>query len=133
MIRFCGALPATPGLRFALGYDDLVIRSRLPGGAVLAYDLLSYEPRGGTATGASEKPLSENTTAVDEIRVDDATDLVFVLAMELPLGLPAIDVSGRFADKDFHEAIAFAPLGSDLEQTEAARVAAAPEWTRARY
>ena len=133
VIRFCGAMPATPRRRFALGFDDLVIRARLPGGAVLAYDLLSYEPRGDTATGASETPLPENTTPVDEIRVDDATDLIFVLGMELPLGLPVIDVSGRYADQDFHEEIAFAPLGGDLEQTEAARVASAPEWTRARY
>jgi hypothetical protein len=133
VIRFCDAIPATPGRRFALGYDDLVIRARLPGGAVLAYDLLSYQPSGDSATGISETPLPENTITVDDIRVDDATDLVFVLSAELPLGLPVIDVSGRYAGQDFHEEIAFAPLGPDLEQTETARVAAAPEWARARY
>src|SRR4029079_5631895 len=75
VIRFCDAMPATPGRRFALGYDDLVIRACLPGGAVLPYDLLSYERRGDTATVATETVLPENTITVDDIRVDDATDL----------------------------------------------------------
>jgi len=134
IIRFCSAMPTTPKQRFAFRFDDLVIRANLPGGAVLAWDFLDYEPIGeGRAAGFSQGRLPDNNVPITKILVDNVTDVVFILSVELPLGLPTIDVSGRYANQGFHEEIAFAPLGGDLGQTEAARVAAAPEWTRVRY
>lgn len=134
IIRFCSAMPLTPQQRFAFGFDDLVVRADLPGGAVLAWDLLNYDPIGdGRAAGFSQRQLPENTVTIAKILVDNVTDIIFILPVELPLGLPTIDVSGRYAEKDFDERLAFPPLGGDLEQTEAARVAAAPDWTRPRY
>jgi hypothetical protein len=134
IIRFCDALPMTPQQRFAFGFDDLVIRAKLPGGAVVAWDLLDYDPLGdGRAARFSQGRLPENTAPISKVFVDNVTDLIFIFSVELPLGLPAIDVSGRYAEKNFAESLTFAPLGPDLEQSEAARVAAAPDWTRPRY
>jgi hypothetical protein len=133
IVRFCDALPLTAQRRFAFGFEDLVIRADLPGGITLAYDLLDYDARDGGGSGFREGPLQENTAPIDDVDVDDATDVVFVLSRELPLGMPSIEVTGRYAGSDVRDAVAFTSLGADLERTEAARVASAPEWTRSRY
>ena len=133
VIRFCNSLPATPERRFAFGFDDIVVRAQLPGGVTLAYDLLSHDASRTGADSFTEGPLPENNAPIASSRIDDATDLIFVIARELPFGLPTIDVTGRFAGNDFRETAAFAPLGADAERAEADRVAAAPDWARARF
>ena len=133
IVRFCEALPQTPERRFAFGFDDLVIRAQLPGGTTIAYDLVSYDPSRAAALRATEGVLPENTAAITGVRVDDVTDLVFSLSSEVPVGLPSIEVTGRFAGSDVKDAVSFSPLGADIALAEMARVPSAPAWTFARY
>jgi hypothetical protein len=133
VIRFCDALPESPQRRFAFGYDDLVVRAQLPGGVVLAYDLLDYVPTAEGGAQFAQRVLPENSAPLAQVRVDDTTDVVFVIAREMPVGLPSVDVTARYNGIDVHEVVAFPPLGADLEATEAARVSAAPKWARAGY
>lgn len=133
ILRMCSSLPMTPRRRYALGFDDLVVRAELPGGGTLAYDLLDYVPARDGATGFTEGVLPENSVPLSTIKVVNLTDLVFVMDLMLPLGLPRIDVSARYAGRDTRDVVTFTALGPDLTQTEAARVESAPEWARARY
>lgn len=133
IVRFCEALPQTAERRFAFGFDDLVVRAQLPGGGTLAYDLVSVDASRDPASRATEGALVENTAPIASVRVSDVTDLIFAFSRELPLGLPSIDVSARFAGKDVHDSVSFAPLGADLAATEMARVATAPDWARTTY
>jgi hypothetical protein len=133
VVRFCDALPHTAQRRFAFGFEDLVIHADLPGGVTLGYDLLDYDARDGGASGFRQGPTQANTAPIEDVAVDDATDVVFVLSRELPLGLPSIEVTARYAGRDVRDAAAFDSLSGDLERAEAARVASAPAWTRSRY
>lgn len=133
VVRFCGAFPATASRRFAFGFDDLVVRASLPGGATLAYDLISYDATRAPALRAVEGPLPENDAPIASVRVSDATDLVFVFSRELPMGLPSLEISGEFNGNEVRDRQTFAALGDDRDAAEMARVASAPDWARARY
>jgi hypothetical protein len=133
VVRLCDAVPRTAQRRFAFGFEDLAIRADLPGGVTLAYDLLDYDATSAGGSGFREGPLPANNAPIEDVDVVDATDVVFVLSRELPLDLPSIEVTGRFAGNDVRDSVTFASMGSDLERTEAARVASAPEWARSRY
>jgi hypothetical protein len=133
VLRFCDAQPITPQRRFAFGYEDFVVRAHLPGGATLAYDLLEYEPTRDGGTNFAQGPLRENDVPIANVGVRNVTDIVFVLSRELPVGLPTIEISGRFFGTDVHEIDAFAPLGADLVRTESERADLAPDWARAPY
>lgn len=133
VLRFCNSQPTTPQRRFAFGYDDLRVRAQLPGGVRLAWDLLDFTPTQNGGASFTQGALPDNQVPVARVSVEDLTDIVFVLGREFPVGLPTIEISGRYAGSDTHEIDEFGALGPDLESTEAARVATAPDWTRARY
>jgi hypothetical protein len=133
VVRFCNTLPEKPQRRFALGYDDLVVRAALPGGLNMAYDLLDYTPTDYGATGFGQRPLPDNRVTIAQVRLADPTDLIFVLAQEFPVGLPTITVTGLYLGNEFSDTQTFAPLGGDLERTEAQRALFAPDWARAPY
>ena len=133
IVRFCGSLPETPQRKFALGYDDLVIRAQLPGGVKFGWDLLDYEP---TSTGGrtfTQGRLLESNVSIATVRMSEITDVVIVIQKAVPLGLPTLEVSGRFAGKDFDEVLPFASLGTNLESTEAGRLSSTPGWARVSY
>lgn len=133
VLRFCGSQPITPQRRFAFGYEDLRIRALLPGGAVLAYDLLDYEPTATGGSGFRESALPDNSASLEGVGVRNVTDLVFVFRGEVPLGLPTIELSARYAGADVAERRAFEPLGADLARAERERVRLAPDWASTRY
>jgi len=133
VIRFCNSMPSTAERRFAFGFDDLVVNAQLPGGVRLAYDLLVSDAGRSGADRFSERALPANNAPITATRIDDTTDLVFVIARELPFGLPTIEVTGRFDGNDIRETVTFAPLGANAQRAEAERVATAPDWARARY
>lgn len=128
VVRLCDALPQTAQRRYAFGFEGLVIRAQLPGGAILGYDLLHME-----AGRPSEGALPENTIPIASVTVEHVTDVIFVFSRELPAGLPSIQVSARLAGRDFSDAVSFTPLGADFAATEMARVAASPDWARSPY
>jgi hypothetical protein len=133
VVRFCDAQPMTPQRRFAFGYDDLVVRAQLPGGLKIAWDLLDYEATADGGKHFTQHALLDNSSPIAQVRVENSTDVIFVIGRELPLGLPSIEVTGRYQGRDIHEAVIFEPLGADLRSTEAARVASAPLWARTAY
>lgn len=133
IVRFCEAQPMTPQRRFALGFDDLVVKSQLPGDVTLAYDLLNYVPTRFGATAFSQSTLPTNNAPLAAVKVENVTDVIFIINRELPLGLPTIEVTGRYADADLRDVVVFASLGANLEQIELGRVSAAPDWARLRY
>ena len=133
IVRFCGALPQTPERRYAFGFDDLVVRAQLPGGTALAYDLIWIDTARAGASRYTEGALPENGVPIKDVRIEDVTDLVFVLDREVPFGLPSIEVFGKFSGADVHDTVSFAPMGADIVAAEMARVQSTPDWARVAY
>lgn len=133
VVRMCEPVPYSPGRRFGFGYDSFIVRAQLPGGATLAYDMLRIDDTRSGDDRFTQGPLAENNVTVSEVRVEDFTDVVFVLARELPFGLPRITVTARYADRDFEDTVQFDPLDADFAKGEMSRVGNAPAWARPRY
>ena len=133
VVRFCTDVPTTPVRRFGLGYDTLIVEASLPGGARLSYSLLDFAPA-GTDRGRSfaQGPTRDNTVAVRDIFVRDATDVVVVLDADLPAGLPSVGVRGALGGVSFGETETFEPLGvgADEARLELEHALTAPGWAK---
>lgn len=133
VLRFCNSQPTTAERRFAFGYDDLRVRAHLPGGITLAYDFLEYAPTSIGGTAFTQGPLPENDAPILDVYVRNVTDIVFVISREIPVGLPSVEVTGRYAGSDFDVLETFEPFEADFAAAERARVDLAPDWATAPY
>jgi hypothetical protein len=131
IMRFCTDVPTTPGRRFGLGYDSIVIEASLPDGSRLAYSLLDFVDTGSDrGREFSQGPTRENSISVQNVFVRDATDVIVVFGTDLPADLLVVGVRGSLNGRAFAETDAFEPLGpaSDMVPLELAHSLKAPVW-----